>query len=259
MDMKLRTLLGSAAVALALTAPTAQANPFFVEESSLVGDSNGEFTINRQVGGNSFAGVGSQNMNFETGNTTLGSFDNQGTGGFAVKIGADNFIAWCLDLFDGFGDNETYKVNNTNPFSDNEPTITPGIRTNIQSLFDTAYDTVLGLLPNDDASAGFQLALWEVVYETTSSNFSVTDGNGNFYVDGGSPDAVTAANGYLAGLSGNGTIEKKYNLFFLDAKNDNRQDLVTPVPVPLPAAGVLLLAGLGGLVAARRLRRRADA
>jgi hypothetical protein len=251
--MSVRVIFGGAATALTLafSAPVAQANNFFPGTLP-----SGDFTL--ETNGSTHAGVGSRNVTVVAPNPPSGGTFS--TGGFSVKVGSDNFIAWCLDLFDTLSLPSTYKVNNTSPFDDGQPVITLAIRNNLQALFNTAYDSFLGAgLPNNDASAGFQLALWEIVYET-SGTFNVDGGNnalkGAFYATS-SADAVTAANAYLAGLGG--PVTTHYNMFFLDAKNSERQDLVTVSPVPLPAAGVLMLVALGGLVASRKLRRRADA
>jgi hypothetical protein len=50
-----------------------------------------------------------------------------------------------------------------------------------------------------------------------------------------------------------------YQVAYLESTgNPASQNLVTVSPVPLPAAGLLMLAGLGGLASTRKLRRRAD-
>src|SRR6056297_3179097 len=102
--MTTRVKLRSAAAAVALIAATsvAHANDFFPDGSLPSGD----FTIAYQES-NVFAGTGSENFNVSGNGTTL-------AGGFSVKTGTgagtDNFIAWCLDLFDTLANNQFYKV-----------------------------------------------------------------------------------------------------------------------------------------------------
>ncbi len=266
--MTIRLIIGSAvtAVALALTVPAAQANTFFPNkpadfypDSPLPALPN-TFQIQKS-NSNLSAGVGSVNVDLNGSVPTPSN--NVLAGGFNVKVGTDQFIAWCLDILDIISLPSLYSVNNVNPFStggNNGPLLNPTQRNHIQALFDSGYKTFLNAISggaNNSQSAGFQLALWEIVNETAGS-YSLTDGN--FTAANNNNDrkaANTAANLYLANMAAY-KGPKVFNVTYLQAATANNQNLVTVSPVPLPAAGLLLLAGIGGLVAARKLRRRTN-
>lgn len=183
---------------------------------------------------------------------------NVRAGGFALRgdlygNGVENFTAFCLDILVTMKSGKNYATT-TSPFP-SDP-LTASQIANIGRLFNTAYG-VADLLTNAAKSAGFQLALWEIIYET-SATFSL--GSGNFTATN-SAGATGRANEFLANLDGP-TVGKGWNLTFLeslDGRDADRvrdsQNLVTATPVPLPAAAGLLLAALAGLGALRRRAR----
>lgn len=176
--------------------------------------------------------------------SNLGS--NVYAGTFALNspgMGGD-FLAWCLDLNDELTLPSSYETT-TSPFDYHD--ISAKVA-DIQSLFDTSYS---GLdMTDNDTSAAWQQALWEIVYED-SGTYDVASGNFTVTTNG---TANGFANGYLAALTGSTT--GSYDLTFLDGGKDN-QDLVTVSAVPLPASGLMLIGALAGLGLLGATRRRA--
>ena len=155
-------------------------------------------------------------------------------GGFHVSDDTDDFVAWCIELSETLKLPFTYDVVSS-PF--------------VQSATDKLSQLFTGFVADIDTgveSAAFQVAIWELISDT-----KIDLDAGEFQLL--SNQAVASqANDYLTGLS---TFDPNYDPTFFVA--DGTQDLVTgqPSPVPLPASGLLLLAGLGAIGAASRKRR----
>jgi hypothetical protein len=209
-------------------------------------------TLQPQVSGNVFGTNGHANVRITD---TLQGVNNLhvAAGGFAVTT-ADrtlSFTAWCLDIVTNLRLPSQYQVTTT-PFSGR---VLDARQTgNIERLFETAFKTLN--LGNGTQSAGFQLALWEIVNEVTTRAFSLSDGN---FTATNSNAAIAFGQGLLNGLRT--PISQSYELTYY-ASNDSRapanrnghysQNLVSASPVPLPAAGWLMLAALGGIAVLRR-------
>lgn len=175
-------------------------------------------------------------------------------GGFRLtdQTNGVDFIAWCVDIAHNLSLKGLYEVTSA-PFT-NTFAFTQTQKDNVKSLFETSYSSLN--LNNNNESAGFQLALWEVIYED-SGTFDVKDGS--FY-SSTNISARNIANGFLANLGG--AVTQAYNVSYLESLGWEKsgttkysQNLVSVTPVPLPAAGLLLACGLAGLYASNRRKK----
>lgn len=201
--------------------------------------------------GSVFGGGGNESLRIiNTGTPNLNQ--RVRAGGFRITdtTNSIDLIAWCLDIAHSLTLKGLYGITAA-PFS-NTFTFSETQKNNIKSLFETAY---LDLdLDNDSQSAGFQLALWELAYES-SGTFDVQNGTFSTVASMG---AVDAANGFLGNLGGQ--ITKSYHVDYYESLgygNGKRysQNLVSVTPVPLPAAGLLLAFGLTGLCFAGKRKK----
>ena len=154
-----------------------------------------------------------------------------------------DFVAFCFEVTQMLRNGQLHEYAPT--------TLGVTERDNVDRLFSSAYEFVTDGL----TAAGFQVALWEIV-EDTSTGFDLSSGSFSA-VDvttaGGS--VIDTAQGFLDGLAT--APSGLYDLEYLVSATS--QDLVTgqPSPVPLPAGGLLLLSGFASVAALKRRKNRA--
>ena len=166
-----------------------------------------------------------------------------------------SFLAWCLDVYSNLSTSSdvarSYTITD-DPFG-NSYGLSDTEKDRVQNVFDANFGGVT--VTNGVQAAGFQLALWNAVYDTDWN----VDQEGVFKA-AASNAVINQANTYLSAADGF-TGNNAYRLSFLESTPNTGevkyQNLVTVSPVPLPAAGVLLLAALGGLGFAGRRRKSA--
>lgn len=206
-------------------------------------------TVNYQKAGDPFNGNGSAVVTIKstldpvkTVRANAGGFFLQGEV-FGKRV--ENFVGWCLDITHPLADRIDYAPTKT-PFSQDK--FTTAQINNIGKLFNTAY-AGLDYSKSSAESAGFQLALWEIIYEDPQKALNLQ--KDSLIVTGASAsNAIKAGQSFLDNLGG--PVTQVWSLVFLESKYN--QDLVTATPVPVPATAGLMLLALGGLAAVGRRR-----
>ncbi len=175
--------------------------------------------------------------------------NNVGAGGFNASFNrtgptpAASFVAYCIDLSQTFSWNSSFTVTETWPIS-----LFGGFRT---GALDRLYTQHFAEATTPVLSAAFQLAVWEIVSETSAATYGALDlDTGSFRATSGNSTARTTADNWLHALGAGPT-----NGYVLTALvSGSRQDQMMATPVPEPETYMMLLAGLGlmGFVARRR-------
>jgi hypothetical protein len=197
------------------------------------------------VGNLALDNVGTAN-DFSVNNVGVGRITLTGTD--TVTSAAVKFSGYCIDIMDflhtGLFDivplaaysplNATQKAQLLTLVSNADPLLTAGS-------------------PNADVSAAIQLAIWEIVYET-SGTFNA--GAGVFKATTAT-SAVNLANTYLGNVTGGSwTAKSGYALNTLVSINGANQEQLFLTAVPEPATWAMMIAGFGLVGGALRSQRR---
>ena len=197
--------------------------------------------------------VGSQDVTLTSPGFVLGPTVHAGALNLNPPAGV---IAYCIDIFQTISIGTTYNDYTTSSLAA-DAGITAARKAKVSQLFHGFYDTSLTSSTN---TAAFQLALWEIVFETGPTlnvdGADVANRGVTYASNPNSPsNVISIADTWLGGLS---SFSSDLN-GFTTYRSGYHQDLIGyhGEKVPEPATWVMLAAGLG--LIGFRARRRAQA
>lgn len=186
---------------------------------------------------------GSETVAFSLTAPNVNASGTVSAGGFSTVLnGGPSFVSYCADLYQSinFG---TLFTDYTAPGTAHVFANTGRAYTDLGRLYANA-----GVVDTSVKEAAFQIAVWEIAYETTLGAYSLGSGVATF--SGGTADssgALGLAGTWLAGLGmGPGS-----SISVIESRE--HQDVIF-APVPEPSTYMLMVAGL--LATAQIARRR---
>ena len=197
---------------------------------------------------------GSKTVNYTLTAPNVAKSSSTNAGGFSTVLnGGPSFTSYCVDLYESisFAD-PAYTNYNEVDGSTHFTGLHAAADADIGKLFSAGH-----LVNNAKTQAAFQIAIWEIAYETSGS-YNLSTGTAKF--SGGtaaSSGALTLATSWLGSLGAN-TMDVKV-LESLSIRNiKGHQDVVFAQAVPEPSTYALMAAGLMsiGFVARRRSQKQ---
>ena len=203
-------------------------------------------TINvTKQGTNAFVDASGSNGWYQSTSYTLNGTGRSAAAGMFRLTGTStngavqDFLAFCLEPLETLTLPKDHTVGTT---------LGSSVLDRLGALMSNAFTLVTG----SQSAAAFQMAAWEIANE---SNGSLDLAQGGFRITSAGTGTQSLAQSWL-NLIGSGQWTSGGNVTILSASGT--QDLLTNIaPVPVPAAGVMLLGGLAGLGALRRRRKAA--
>ena len=164
---------------------------------------------------------------------------------------------FCVDLFKDAGDGD-YLISSLSSITANvtKQQQLAALVTHADAIINAA-----GISGRGDATASFQLAIWEVLYETGISGYDVSVGNFSTYGDSSTNNYFVPlwgqANGYLANVT-NGTWTASANRASI-LFSETAQSQIVPNAIPEPSSWLMMILGFAGIGAASRRKAKAIA
>jgi len=164
-------------------------------------------------------------------------------GGFATILnGGPSFVSYCVDLYQHINFGTLYPEytapGTTHVFANNRAYADLG------RLYANA-----GVVDTSVEEAAFQIAVWEIAYETTPGAYALGSGAASFSGGSAAGGALGLAATWLAGL-GDGAGRSISVI-----ESTEHQDVIF-APVPEPSTYMLMLAGLMATVEISRRKRK---
>jgi PEP-CTERM motif len=208
----------------------------------------------------SFSGFanGSKSVNITLSSPNAGKTLTADAGGFTASLnGGPSFTSYCIDLYEYIGFGSTY-TDYTLVAGASHAFANANAATDIGKLF-----AEKNVIDSATKQAAFQIAIWEIAYET-SGIYNLGTGAARF--SGGtagafspfSPNALSLASTWLGNLAS--TTNNSYSVWALDSiGKPGHQDQVFAAPIPEPSTYAMLAGGLLciGFFARRRSSRQA--
>lgn len=230
-----RAIAVAAALSVASGAFAAVVGSVTASYTGYTGASGAFAIVSPVASGNYGAGL----MNFtKSGSTGVGNMLPAKYSGYCIDMlqGVTNGT-WSVD--DDLGDAPDPDQNPWHPMGDDDALLIAKLW---KAYYSKTVDGVIdGGVDDNEAKSAFQLAIWNIIYDDDA-----TVASGSFNVSSGNADARNQANAWLGTLAGLTAFQQ--DLYALTS--GNRQDFVTVIPVP--AAALLGLIGLGATAWAKR-------
>ena len=187
----------------------------------------------------------------------IGNGASYRAGEYLGSINGQSFSTFCTDVYESLSFGPTYQydrktVDQTKQLWGGD-LYNPNSYSLVSKLFTTAYSSV----KDSTTSAAFQYALWELLYEKTSSTYQI-GAYGNFWLTDTNAAAAAQADTWLSSLANAAEGYSVQSLYSGANQNpaNNKQDLVIATPVPEPQTYALALVSLS--IVAGYARRKRD-
>jgi hypothetical protein len=161
---------------------------------------------------------------------------------------AVSYLSYCADLFRAYVPGTFQEMSPLSSIASNATK-----QAQLAALVSNFDPMINGTTPMDQNRAtALQLAIWEVLGETSTSGYTVN--SGVFSVTSPSAGALTLANNWLGQLNA-GTLQAVAGRDVRVLFSDNNQSQIYLVPVPEPTTWALMIVGFGLIGSTIRRRR----